>query len=262
MDPTCPRCGSDAAVTRTTEADGTRYTCRFSHDGEGPVSWLVRSRSRPARAPVADGSAGARTPRKPAAPRARRPAAESRADEPARTASVRLTVNERGIAAVVDEVTRRGGHARVEQDGNKREVVVTGNGNANGDGDSDTGGDTDSDSDGDTGGKGNGEVRLVVRARTAGTWQTKASYGEPRAEEEHPTTFWVLVHLASGKAFCYVIPEWWIRNDISEKHDDYLRSSGGTRPVSPDSDHHAIGTDRVAQWLDRWDQLQVLSARD
>jgi hypothetical protein len=238
MDPTCPRCGSDAAVTRTTEADGIRYTCRFSHSGEGPVSWVVRTRSR--RAPAAAGSVPARSPRKPAAPRATRPGAQSRADEPARAASARLTVNERGIAAVVEEVTRRGGHARVEQDGNKREVVVTG--------------DSDSDSDG-----GNPtEVRLVVRARTAGTWQTKASYGEPRAEEEHPTTFWVLVHLASGKAFCYVVPEWWIRNDISEKHDDYLRSRGGTRPVSPDSDHHAIGTDRVAQWLDRWDQLPVL----
>jgi hypothetical protein len=150
-------------------------------------------------------------------------------------ANARLTVNERGIAAVVEEVTRRGGHARVELEGNKREVVVTGDGDA-------------------------GEVRLVVRARTAGGWQTKASYGEPRAEEEHPTTFWVLVHLAPGTAFCYVVPEWWIRNDISEKHDDYLRSRGGTRPVSPDSDHHAIGTERVAQWIDRWDQLHVLKA--
>jgi hypothetical protein len=146
-------------------------------------------------------------------------------------------VNERGIAAVVEEVTRRGGHARVERDGNKREVVVTGDGDA-------------------------GEVRLVVRARIAGGWQTKASYGEPRAEEEHPTTFWVLVHLALGTAFCYVVPEWWIRNDISEKHDDYLRSRGGMRPVSPDPDHHAIGTERVAQWIDRWDQLHVLKTSE
>jgi hypothetical protein len=243
MDPTCPRCGSDAAVTRTTEPDGIRYTCRFSHSGEGPFSWMVRTRSRSARAPVAAGSGGARTPRKPAAPRATRPSAQSRTDAPARVASARLTVNERGIAAVVEEVTRRGGHARVEQDGNKREVVVTGDG------------DSDSDGKGDSDG---GAVRLVVRARTAGAWQTKASYGEPRAEEEHPTTFWVLVHLASGRAFCYVVPEWWIQNDISEKHDDYLRSRGGTRQVNPDSDHHAIGTDRVAQWLDRWDQLPML----
>jgi hypothetical protein len=235
MDPTCPRCGSDAAVTRTTGADGTHYTCRFSHDGAGPVSWLVPAKARPARAPAADGSASPRPPRKPAAPRARRTGAESRADTPAHITNARPTVNERALAAVVEEVTRRGGHARVEREGNKREVVVTGDGDG-------------------------GAVRLVVRARTAGTWQTKASYGEPRAEEEHPTTFWVLVHLALGKALCYVVPEWWIRNDISAKHDDYLRSRGGTRPVSPDSDHHAIGTERVAQWIDRWDQLDVLKS--
>jgi hypothetical protein len=240
MDPTCPRCGSDAAVTWTTGADGTHYTCRFSHSGAGPFSWMVPARARPARAarlPAADGAAEPRAPRKATAPRARRPGPGSRADAPALIPTARLTVNERAIAAVVEEVTRRGWHARVEQDGNKREVVVTGDGDA-------------------------GEVRLVVRARTAGTWQTKASYGEPRAEEEHPTTFWVFVHLALGTALCYVVPEWWIRNDISEKHDDYLRSRGGTRPGNPDSDHHAIGTDRVAQWLDRWDQLDVLKRRE
>ncbi len=142
-------------------------------------------------------------------------------------------MNERGIAAVIEEVTRRGGHARVEREGNRREVVVTGDGDAD-------------------------AMRLVVRTRTAGDWQTKASYGEPRAEEEHPTTFWVLVHLALNTAVCYVVPEWWIRNDISEKHDEYLRFRGGTRPVNPESDHHAIGTQRVAQWIDRWDQLRVL----
>jgi hypothetical protein len=233
MDPTCPRCGSDAAVTWTTAGDGTHYTCRFSHGGEGSVSWMVPARVRPARAPAAGRSAEPRAPRKAAAPRSRRPGTESSAQAPAPIASARLTVNERGIAAVVEEVTRRGGHARVEREGNKREVVVTGDGDG-------------------------GEVRLVVRARIAGGWQTKASYGEPTAEEDNPTTFWVLVHLALGKAFCYVVPEWWIRNDISEKHDEYLRSRGGTRPVSPDSDHHAIGTERVAQWIDRWDQLQVL----
>jgi hypothetical protein len=58
------------------------------------------------------------------------------------------------------------------------------------------------------------------------------------------------------------VPEWWIRNDISEKHDDYLRSRGGMRPVNLDSDHHAIGTERVAQWLDRWDQLRVLETSE
>ena len=170
MDPTCRRCGSDAAVTWTTASDGTHYTCRFSHSGDGPVSWMVPARRRPSRVPAARGSAEIRTARKPAEPHALR-RAESSTDAPANVANARLTVNERGIAAVIDEVTRRGGHGRVQQEGTKREVIVTG--------------------DGDT-----GAVRLVVRARTAGGWQTRASYGEPRAEEENPATFWVLVHLS------------------------------------------------------------------
>ena len=141
-------------------------------------------------------------------------------------------MNDRGIAAVVEEVTRRGGRARVEPAGTTREVVVTGE-------------DYD------------GEVRLLVRARTAGDWHTRASYGEPRAEDEHPGAFWVLVHLSPGTAQCYVVPDWWMRNDIYDTHADSPRTHGGARALSPDSDHHAIRTERVAQWLGRWDRLHA-----
>ena len=224
MNLNCPRCGSDAAVTWTTAPDGTHYTCRFSHGGEGPVSWTVPTTPRPgARTPAAGRSAPRRAPRAPTA----------RGGAPARTPATPLTVNERGLAAVVEEVTRRGGHALVEHAGTKREVVVTGE-------------------------SAEGRLRLLVRTRTAGDWQSRASYGEPRAPQEHSTTFWVLVHLGPGAAQCYVIPEWWMRNDIYEKHEDYLRSHRGSRPVGHESDHHAIRTERVAQWLGRWDQLPVL----
>ena len=232
MDQTCPRCGSDAAVTWSSAGDGTEYTCRFSHGGQGPVSWIVPATTRPA----ARTRAGSRTaaPRAPKAPAAARGQSRSAAgDAPVSAPAPRLTVNDRGIAAVVEEVTRRGGRARVEQAGTTREVVVTGE-------------DYD------------GEVRLLVRARTAGDWHTRASYGEPRAEDEHPAAFWVLVHLSPGTAQCYVVPDWWMRNDIYDKHEDYLRSHRGTGALSPDSDHHAIRTERVAQWLGRWDQLRVL----
>ena len=126
-----------------------------------------------------------------------------------------------------------GTESRVEHVGNAREVVVNGEGH-------------------------DGQVRLLVRARTAGDWHTRASYGEPRAEDEHPTAFWVLVHLGPGTAQCYVVPDWWMRNDIYDTHEDSLRTRGGSRALSPDSDHHAMRTKRVAQWLGRWDQLRVL----
>jgi hypothetical protein len=234
MEHPCPRCGSDAAVTWTSVADGMQYTCRFSHDGEGPVTWIVPAKSRPA--------ARARTPRSTtravgasAPPRQPRSAASASSRAAAQPPAPPRTVNERGIEAVVEEVTRRGGRAQVEHTGSKREVVVTGEG-------------------------GDGEVRLLVRARTAGTWQTRASFGEPRAEDEHPTTFWVLVHLSPGAAQCYVVPDWWMRNDIYETHEEYLRWRSESRSLNPESDHHAIRTERVAQWLDRWDQLHVLQS--
>ena len=235
MDQTCPRCGSDAAVTWSSAGDGTEYTCRFSHGGQGQVSWIVPATTRPAARPRAASRAAApRAPRTPSAgPRQSGRGVTAGAAAPASPPALRLTVNDRGIAAVVEEVTRRGGHARVEHAGNSREVVVTGEGN-------------------------DGQVRLLVRARAAGDWHTRASYGQPRAEDEHPTAFWVLVHLGPGGAQCYVVPEWWMRNDIYDHHEEYLRSPGGARALSPDSDHHAIPTARVAQWLGRWDQLPVL----
>ncbi|MGN6608166.1 MAG: hypothetical protein ACTHMS_14280 [Jatrophihabitans sp.] len=237
MTPTCPRCGSDAAVTWTTDAAGTHYTCRFSHNGEGAVTWTVAAPAKKsaARATGTRTTTSRATTTRTATTRSTAPRSSTSA-RPSAPAAPRVTmsVNDRGIAAVVKEVTERGGQARVVQDGNRREVVVTGPG-------------------------GEGEVRLVVRARTAGDWQTRASYGTPMAEDEHPRAFWVLVHLGPGPAVrSYVVPEWWMLNDISEKHDEYLAFRSGTRPVNPDSDHHSIATNRVEQWLERWDQIPVL----
>lgn len=221
MDHNCPRCGSDAAVTWASGGDATTYTCRFSHGGEGPYSWVVGPTRRAATRTRA--AARPTTTRQPAAAR----------KTPAAPPAPRLSVNDRGIAAVVAEVTRRGGQARVEATGSRREIIVTREGH-------------------------DGEVRLLVRARTAGDWQTRASYGEPRVEEANPSSFWVLVHLTPGAAQCYVVPDWWMRDDIFDKHGDYLQSQEGSQALSPDSDHHAIRTERVTQWLDRWDQLTVL----
>ena len=35
------------------------------------------------------------------------------------------------------------------------------------------------------------------------------------------------------------------------------RASGGERPVTPGSTHHAIQAGRIAQWHDRWDVLRL-----
>jgi len=53
----------------------------------------------------------------------------------------------------------------------------------------------------------------------------------------------------------YIMPEWWIANDIHERHAAYLKRYGGKRKHGGDSTHHSINLDRIAQWKDRWDIL-------
>lgn len=141
-------------------------------------------------------------------------------------------VNERAVAAVVDELVRRGAQVRVERRGNKKEIIARDPGSVR-------------------------EVVIMVRSRTRGDWQTQASYGRIREPEAVSSRFWVMVDLYKDATNFYVVPEWWIANDIHEKHQEYLAHHGGTRPRNDSSTSTKIETKRVEEWLDRWDQLQI-----
>jgi len=99
---------------------------------------------------------------------------------------------------------------------------------------------------------------LYVKTKRAGDWQTDTKFAirrEPIAEESR---FWVLVDLASvSDPGFYVVPEWWMQNDIYEAHQRYLDAHGGRRAGNPDSTHHAIGPARVESWSERWDLLEL-----
>ena len=99
------------------------------------------------------------------------------------------------------------------------------------------------------------EFQVLVRSRTSGDFQTSSAYGKARRPEKFPTRFWVFVDLFPETTIFYVVPEWWIQNDIFEKHQQFLDAHGGTQPVSEESNHHGIDTQRVAQWAGRWRQL-------
>jgi hypothetical protein len=62
---------------------------------------------------------------------------------------------------------------------------------------------------------------------------------EPTEEETH---FWIFVELTKPPASpdFYVVPEWWIENDIHRANGDYLAKHGGQRAITKDSTHHAI----------------------
>ena len=141
-------------------------------------------------------------------------------------------VNERAIAAVVAELARRGAETRVERRGNRKEIIARGPGS-------------------------NRDVVIMVRARTRGDWQAQASAGRVREPEAESSRFWIMVDLFADATNYYVVPEWWIQNDIHDKHQQYLAHHGGTRPLNEKSDTTKIETKRVVEWLDRWDQLSI-----
>jgi hypothetical protein len=103
------------------------------------------------------------------------------------------------------------------------------------------------------------KITIQVKAKRGGTsWQTSIRKGRPWEEAEAPADrFWVLVDLRPAAPEYFVIPEWWIENDIYEAHADYLAVHGGVRPGNPDSPHHAIPVARVERWRDRRDVLGI-----
>jgi len=101
-------------------------------------------------------------------------------------------------------------------------------------------------------------VYVQVKAKRSGTWHAStrrdAARREPVADENR---FWVLIDLGLWPPSFYVVPHWWMQNDIHEHHEAYLARHGGRRAVNPSSTHHAIPASRVQDWRDRWDVLEL-----
>ena len=100
-------------------------------------------------------------------------------------------------------------------------------------------------------------VVLQVKTKTSGTWHTTITRGRIRESVHDETRFWVFVDLAEQPPAFYVVPEWWIENDIHQEHQAYLARHGGRRAQNPESKHHGIPSGRVKEWRDRWELLGV-----
>jgi hypothetical protein len=109
-------------------------------------------------------------------------------------------------------------------------------------------------------------VTIQVKTKQGGrAWQTDSREGRAMDAPARPlegTTFWILVDLGQPQAAprYWIVPEWWIRNDIARAHQAYLERHGGRRPSAPQSTHHAMEEHRVTQWEDRWDILDIFAA--
>ena len=98
------------------------------------------------------------------------------------------------------------------------------------------------------------ELTFIVKSRTSGTWQGTINDGYARPPRRSGV-LWIFVDLEPIPPEFYLVPDDWMRRDIHEAHQEYLRRHGGERAQSPDSTHHAIQTHRVAAWKDRWELL-------
>jgi Holliday junction resolvase-like predicted endonuclease len=101
-------------------------------------------------------------------------------------------------------------------------------------------------------------ISIQVKTKTAGTWQTSIKHGKKQTKPDAVTQFWIFVDLGPEQPGYYVVPGWWIENDIDKEHKKYLKAHGGHRAKTDASVHHAIPVKRIAEWKDRWEILEIL----
>jgi hypothetical protein len=106
-------------------------------------------------------------------------------------------------------------------------------------------------------------VHIQVKTKRGGRSWHSSIVGcgpmEPPATSSDVTEFWVFVDLGdlSTSPRYWVVPDWWIRNDIYKTHQAYLASHGGKRARNQDSKHHAIDERRLQEWQACWGILGI-----
>ncbi|HEV2437718.1 MAG TPA: hypothetical protein VG077_17120 [Verrucomicrobiae bacterium] len=107
-------------------------------------------------------------------------------------------------------------------------------------------------------------VHIQVKTKRGGrTWHASIRDGQQTLPPSKPldeTVFWVFVDLGEIDAAprFWIVPEWWIRNDIYATHQAYLDRHGGARARSHDSTHHAIDESRLSEWHGKWEIMGIL----
>ena len=106
-------------------------------------------------------------------------------------------------------------------------------------------------------------IHIQVKTKRGGrSWHASivgCAHMQPTPDE---TTFWIFVDLGEVDAAprYWVVPDWWMRDNIHSAHQAYLNRHGGMRARNPDSTHHAIDEGRLDQWQGRWDVLGIVAA--
>lgn len=105
----------------------------------------------------------------------------------------------------------------------------------------------------------NRTIQIQVKTKRKGNWHSNTDEAEEIETPPNPKDvrkFWVFVDLSDGQRY-WVVPDWWMRNDIHEAHQAYLARYGGRRAKTQDSNHHSIDEKRLEQWQDKWESLGI-----
>jgi len=99
----------------------------------------------------------------------------------------------------------------------------------------------------------------VITKRGGKNWHSSIVGSQPMARKDDEHNFWVFVDLGDVQTSprYWIVPEWWIKNDIYQVHQAYLNKHGGKRPRNPDSTHHSIEESRLEEWKDKWNILGI-----
>jgi len=102
-------------------------------------------------------------------------------------------------------------------------------------------------------------VRIQVKTRRAGTWQCSIEDGGSMKDDHENDSYWIFVDLAKENQppEYYIVPNWWIRNNIYKTHKAYLNKRFGRRAVTLESKHHAVDVKRLLEWKNKWNLLKI-----
>jgi len=103
-------------------------------------------------------------------------------------------------------------------------------------------------------------VELRIRAKRKDGWQAKTDEAKEVTAPPDPQCvkeFSVFVDLAGTPRY-WIVPDWWLGDDIHKAHQNYLQKHGGHRAQNDGSNHHSIKESRLAEWENKWDILDIL----
>ncbi len=106
-----------------------------------------------------------------------------------------------------------------------------------------------------------GTRTVVIRVKTKrkGNWHSSIKEAK---RAEHPIklkdvkNFWIFVDIGGVPRY-WIVPDWWMRNNIYEEHQKYLNQHGGHRARNDSSEHHAVKEEHLKIWQNKWDILDI-----